>query len=230
MVASVSITWGAGVAFATDSPSPIDQSNDINVNASVGTCEPGYPENPTADEVPVRCVNDAAIANSGKNLQGNEGQANITGQAAVSVGVGHQHHGDDDAFALGLYFGALALGGDGFAIATNKANSDNNADVTNHLQTGAAEAKNTLAVDGSQSNKNTGDSVVVGLGSGAAGISQSNGLAAIGDNNLALANTGKNIQGSGGQLNLTGQLALAGAAGSSALALSLGVGIAAGGN
>ena len=42
--------------------------------------------------------------------------------------------------------------------------------------------------------------------------------------------SGGNVQATGGQLNLTGQLALAGAQGSPGLALALGVGIAAGGD
>jgi hypothetical protein len=44
------------------------------------------------------------------------------------------------------------------------------------------------------------------------------------------ANSGGNVQATGGQLNLTGQLALAGAQGSPGVALALGVGIAAGGD
>ena len=226
VVASVSITWGAGIAFATDSP-PIDQSNDVNVNASVGTCYPGSVETETPG---LSCVNDLADANTGKDAQGNAGQANITGQGDLALATGQTHHEESgDAFAAGFIF-AAAIGTDAGAHAFNHASSDNNATVDNTVDTGDAKALNLVGVDGSQKNWNSGDALTLGLGDGLTVIHQSNNAVIYADNNVAKANSGKNIQGSGGQLNLTGQVALAGAAGSPALALSLGFGLAAGGD
>ena len=52
-----------------------------------------------------------ADANTGDNGQVTGGQANITGQADLSVATGSVHHEETmDAFALGLIF-AVAIGG-----------------------------------------------------------------------------------------------------------------------
>jgi len=218
------MTWGAGVAFAHESPPPIDQSNSIGVEqtgcgADVLTSEE-YPD--------PECG--VADANTGDNAQVTGGQANITGQADLSVATGSAHHEETmDAFALGLIF-AVAIGGDASAGATNMASSDNDLTLTNTLATGDATAGNSVSIVGDQTNDNSGSVLTVRFGSGVSAINQSNDLGVIADDNSAFANTGGNVQATGGQLNLTGQLALAGAQGSPGLALALGVGIAAGGD
>jgi hypothetical protein len=231
VVASLSITWGAGVAFATDSPAPIDQSNSIGVTQN-GCGDNEYPTVAPppgqGEPIPIECG--VADANTGENLQVTGGQANITGQADLSVATGSVHHEETmDAFALGLIF-AVAIGGDATAGAANWASSDNDLTLNNTLHTGDAVAGNAVHIDGSQANSNTGTDLAIGFGSGVSAISQSNAVGIGADDNSAFANSGGNVQASGGQLNLTGQLALAGAQGSPGLALALGVGIAAGGD
>jgi hypothetical protein len=219
----VSLTWGAGAAFATDDP-PIDQSNSVNVEQQGGgNCYPSYAEEPPWEQ----CEEGEAVGNSGGNAQYSEHQVNGTGQVAVSVADVDHHH--SDAFAIGLLF-AIALGGDALAGASNNALSGNDLILTNDLTTGDAAGANVLGVGGSQTNTNSGDVVTVGLGDGVSAIHQSNWASIYADNNTAVANSGANGQGSGGQLNLTGQLALAGAQGSPALALTFGLGVAVGGD
>jgi hypothetical protein len=225
VVATASLTWGAGAAFATDDP-PIDQSNTVNVDQQGGgSCIPTYAEEPPWDE----CEEGEAVGNSGGNAQYSEHQVNATGQVAVSVAdVDYHHH--SDAFAIGLLF-AIAVGGDALAGASNSAVSGNDLDLTNDLTTGNAAGVNALEViGGEQTNTNSGDVVTVGLGGGVSAIHQTNWASIYADNNTAVANSGANGQGSGGQLNLTGQLALAGAQGSPALALTFGLGVAVGGD
>jgi hypothetical protein len=223
VVATASLTWGAGAAFATDDP-PIDQSNTVNVDQQGGgSCIPTYAGEPPWEA----CEEGEAVGNSGGNDQYAGHQVNATGQVDVSVAdVGHEH---SDAFAIGLLF-AIAIGGDALAGASNTALSDNDLNLANDLTTGNAAGANAVGVAGAQTNTNSGDVVTVGFGDGVSAIHQSNWASIYADNNTAVANSGANGQGSGGQLNLTGQLALAGAQGSPALALTLGLGVAVGGD
>ena len=103
--------------------------------------------------------------------------------------------------------------------------------VTNGLDTGDATARNISVIDLTQSNTNNGDgphdgdaagiAALSGIGIGVALIYQGNSALVFHDANSALANTGDNAQFSGPQINITGQLALAGAQGGGALALAL---------
>lgn len=222
VVATASLTWGAGAAFATDDP-PIDQSNTVNVDQQGGGNCPSYAEEPPWEA----CEEGEAVGNSGGNDQYAGHQVNATGQLDVSVAdVGH---GSSDAFAIGLLF-AIAVGGDALAGASNTALSGNDLSLANDLTTGDAAGVNAVAVGGAQTNTNSGDVLTIGLGDGVSAIHQSNWASIYADDNTAVANSGANVQGSGGQLNLTGQLALAGAQGSPALALTLGLGVAVGGD
>ena len=116
------------------------------------------------------------------------GQANITGQADLSVATGSVHDEETmDAFALGLIF-AVAIGGDASAGAANWASSDNDLTITNTLVTGDAVAGNQVDLTGSQANTNTGDDLAIGFGSGVSAISQSNALGVTADDNSAYAN------------------------------------------
>ena len=166
VVATVSLTWGAGAAFATDDP-PIDQSNNVNVDQQGGgNCVPTYTEAPWE-----QCEEGEAVGNTGGNAQYSEHQVSATGQVDVSVAdVGHEH---SDTFAIGLLF-AIAVGGDALAGATNDALSGNDLALTNDLITGDATGANLVDVVGSQTNTNSGDVVTVGLGDGVSAISQGN--------------------------------------------------------
>ena len=124
----------------------------------------------------------------------------------------------------------IAIGGDASAGAANLASSDNDLTLSSTLETGDAIAGNSVSVVGGQTNDNSGSVLIARFGSGVSAINQSNDASVLADDNSAYANSGGNVQATGGQLNLTGQLALAGAQGSPGLALALGVGIAAGGD
>ena len=223
VVASVSLTWGAGVAFANDAPD-IDQSN----NASVSQTPSCYEEYPSSWESgPSECT--GAQANTGDNANGSDPQGNLTLQVDLSVSSGAVHEQSMDAFAVGLLI-AVAAGTDAAAVAANSASSDNDLTLSDSITTGNAVAGNTATLLGDQANTNGGSAVSIGFGSGASVIDQSNNAYVTADGESAGANSGGNEQGSGGQFNGTGQLALAGALGTPAVALSLGVGVAAGGD
>ena len=163
------------------------------------------------------------LANSGGNVQGALGQGNLTLQGALAGASG------SGAISLGVLAGAV--GGDASAGASNDAASSNRQTVTNGLDTGDATARNISVIDLTQSNTNNGDgphdgdaagiAALSGIGIGVALIYQGNSALVIHDANSALANTGDNAQFSGPQINITGQLALAGAQGGGALALAL---------
>ena len=223
VVASVSLTWGAGVAFANDAPD-IDQSN----NASVSQTPSCYEEIPSSWESgPSECT--GAQANTGDNANGSDPQGNLTLQVDLSVSSGAVHEQSMDAFAVGLLI-AVAAGTDAAAVAANSASSDNDLTLSDSITTGNAVAGNTATLFGDQANTNGGNAVTIGFGSGASVIDQSNNAYVTADGESSGANSGGNEQGSGGQFNGTGQLALAGALGTPAVALSLGVGVAAGGD
>ena len=164
-----------------------------------------------------------ALANSGGNVQGALGQGNLTLQGALAGASG------SGAISLGVLAGAV--GGDAAAGASNDATSSNMQSVTNGLDTGNATARNISVIDLTQSNTNNGDgphdgdaggiAALSGIGIGVALIYQGNSAGIYHDANSALANTGDNAQFSGPQINITGQLALAGAQGGGALALAL---------
>ena len=225
VVASVSITWGAGVAFATDSPD-IDQSNDVSVSQTP-SCEVWNPTTSEWESGPSYCT--GAEANTGDNAHGSDPQGNLTLQADVSVSTGALHEHSMDAFAIGLFI-AVAAGTDAAAAAANYASSDNDLTLSDDLTTGNAVAGNTATLFGDQANSNGGSVVTIRHGSGDSAIGQSNDAYVTADGESSSANSGGNEQGSGGQFNGTGQLALAGAVGTPAVALSLGVGIAAAGD
>jgi hypothetical protein len=166
-----------------------------------------------------------ALANSGANAQGTLGQGNLTGQGALALA------GGGSAISLGLIAGAV--GGDGLALAGNHASSSNSQKVDNKLTTGDATARNITVLDVDQRNSNGGEGHqgnVLGVGAIAifgvsvGAISQSNVAVALGSYNTAVANTGANLQFTGPQFNITGQLALSGAAGGGAFALGGGAG------
>ena len=164
-----------------------------------------------------------SLANSGANVQGALGQGNLTLQGAAAGGWG------SGAISLGVLAGAA--GGDVSAFASNDASSSNMQTVTNGLETGDATARNLTVLDLTQSNTNNGDgpfdgdaggiAALSGIGIGVALIYQGNSTVVYHDANSALANSGDNAQFSGPQVNITGQLALAGAEGGGALALAL---------
>ena len=118
------------------------------------------------------------------------GQANITGQADLSVATGSVHHEETmDAFALGLIF-AVAIGGD----ATRRCGERGQLRQRPHAwrapsTTGDATAGNSVGVVGGQTNDNSGDVLTARFGSGVSAISQSNDLGVIADDNSAFANT-----------------------------------------
>ena len=217
------MTWGAGVAFATDSP-PIDQSNNVSVSQTP-VCEE-YPSSQW-ESGPSECT--GADANTGENTNGSDPQSNLTLQADVSVSTGALREHSMDAFAIGLFI-AVAAGTDAAAAAADHASSDNDLTLSDTLTTGNAVAGNTATLFGDQANTNGGSVVTIRHGSGVSAIDQSNDADVTADGNSSSAKSGGNEQGSGGQFNGTGQLALAGAVGTPAVALSLGVGIAAGGD
>ncbi len=226
VVASLSITWGAGIAFANTDPS-ISQDN--GVSASQNGC--GRPEAAPVSQGPEEpgCGGNAT-GNTGANAQFAGAQAKGAGQADVGIANGDS----SDAFAAGLFL-AVALGGDALAGASNASTVDNDLNATNGMTTGDATGGNSLSVlgneDGNQTNTNIGgDAITVGIGDGADVIHQGNAAYVSADGNTALANSGANVQATGGQFIGVGQLALAGAQGSPALALSLGLGIAVGGD
>ena len=141
VVASVSITWGAGVAFAHESPPPINQSNGIGVEQTSCGADPAL----TSEEYPTpECG--FTDANTGDNEHVTGGQANITGQADLSVASVH-HEKSVDAFALGLIF-AVAIGGDATAGAANVASSDNDLTMASTIDTGDATAGNSVSIVG----------------------------------------------------------------------------------
>ena len=152
------------------------------------------------------------------NAQFSGPQVNITGQLALAGAQG------GGALSLGL-IGAGAFGGDADSAAANVANSTNWQQVCNDLITGIATAINCTALTATQANTNGGNArgVVLAdhpvLDSGA--INQSNGVLVQQIGNVAVANSGDNIQADGGQANVTVQIAADGseAGGSAALAL-----------
>ncbi len=159
-----------------------------------------------------------AYADSGSNVQGSLGQGNLTLQGAGAVA------GAGDAISVGLLAGAGA--GDASAIAGNAATSSNTQTVDNMATTGNATALNVNVVSVDQANTNEGDAfqgnaigiaAIVYAGVGIGVIGQSNYVEVDGFYNGAFANTGDNAQFSGPQVNITGQLALAGAQGGGAL-------------
>jgi hypothetical protein len=164
-----------------------------------------------------------AYADSGSNVQGTEGQGNLTLQGGIALA------GAGDALSLGLVAGAA--GGDAAAAAANDATSSNTQTVTNDATTGVAGAHNFETVIASQTNTNDGDgeiqanavgiSALVGAGAGIGFIGQFNSVGVDGSYNTAVANSGYNAQWSGPQTNISGQLALAGAQGGGALSLAL---------
>ena len=176
---------------------------------------------------PSECT--GAQANTGDNANGSDPQGNLTLQVDLSVSSGAVHEQSMDAFAVGLLI-AVAAGTDAAAVAANSASSDNDLTLSDSITTGNAVAGNTATLFGDQANTNGGNAVTIGFGSGASVIDQSNNAYVTADGESAGANSGGNEQGSGGQFNGTGQVALAGALGTPAVALSLGVGIAAGGD
>ena len=110
----------------------------------------------TSEEYPAPECGDVADANTGENTQVTGGQANITGQADLSVAIGNVHHEETmDAFALGLIF-AVAIGGDASAGAANVASSTTTSPLTSTLETGDATAGNSVNIVGGQTNDNSG--------------------------------------------------------------------------
>ena len=163
-----------------------------------------------------------AYADSGSNVQGSLGQGNLTLQGAGAVAA------PGDAISVGLLAGAGA--GDASATAGNAATSSNTQTVDNMATTGNATALNVNVVSADQANTNEGDAfqgnaigiaAIVYAGVGIGVIGQSNYVEVDGFSNGAFANTGDNAQFSGPQVNITGQLALAGAQGGGALSLGL---------
>ncbi len=164
-----------------------------------------------------------ALANSGANVQGTLGQGNLTLQGAGSGSWG------GGAISLGVLAGAV--GGDASAWAVNTADSTNSQKVHNDLTTGGADARNVTVIDLTQTNANGGVDEFNGAAAGIAAIafagvgvgfiSQSNYAEIYSDGNFAGSNTGANAEFSGPQVNITGQLALAGAQGGGALGLAL---------
>ena len=165
--------------------------------------------------------NNAAIANSGLNLQGSGPQLNGTLQVAGAGALGNW------AGAVGLFGVGLAFGGDAFALAFNHSDSGNCQTVSNHLETGDALASNFTGVIADQSNENHGNAgalqilslginrcfeIVLSDGFGIGGIIQTNNVEVESEYNFALANTGANAQIGGFQGN--GTIQGAGALGS----------------
>ena len=167
--------------------------------------------------VEVDGFDNGAFANTGDNAQFSGPQVNITGQLALAGAQG------GGALSLGL-IGAGAFGGDADSAAANAADSSSWQQVTNSLITGIANAINSLSLTATQANTNAGNAVGVVLAdhpvldSGA--IDQSNGALVQQIGNVAVANSGDNIQADGGQANVTVQVAADGsqAGGSAALA------------
>ena len=159
-----------------------------------------------------------AFANTGDNAQFSGPQVNITGQLALAGAQG------GGALALGL-IGAGAFGGDADSTAANTADSSSWQQVANNLTTGMANAINSLALTATQANTNAGNAAGVVLAEhpvlDAGAISQSNGALVQQVGNVAVANSGENVQADGGQANVTVQIAADGsqAGGSAALAL-----------
>ena len=120
--------------------------------------------------------------------------------------------------------GAGASGGDADSAAANIADSTSWQLVCNNLITGFAKAVNLIVVTASQANSNEGNAAGVVLAPSRApigAINQSNGALVQQVGNVAIANSGDNIQAAGGQANVTVQVAADGseAGGSAALAL-----------
>ena len=82
VVATVSLTWGVGAAFATDDP-PIDQSNTVNVDQQGGgSCIPTYAGEPPWEA----CEEGEAVGNSGGNDQYAGHQVNANGASRCERG------------------------------------------------------------------------------------------------------------------------------------------------
>ncbi len=160
-----------------------------------------------------------AVANSGYNAQWSGPQTNITGQLALAGAQG------GGALSLAL-IGAGALGGDAGAAAANTATSSNLQTVANNLTTGLAEAINSVQVTATQANVNHGNvvgAVIISRHSlDASAIVQQNDVEVAGDGNVAVANTGENLQVVGGQGNVTVQIAADGASGGGSAAAAFG--------
>jgi hypothetical protein len=162
-----------------------------------------------------------AFADSGSNLQGTDGQGNVTLQGGLAAAAGC-------ALSIGIIAGAG--GGNADAAAANEATSSNMQTVGNDGTTGVAGAHNLESVAASQSNTNEGEghqgnavgiAALVHVGVAIGVIGQVNAVSVDGSDNLAVANSGYNAQWSGPQVNISGQLALAGAHGGGALALAV---------
>ena len=149
-------------------------------------------------------------------------RVNGTGQVDVRVAdVGHEH---SDAFA-----DRPPLRGRGRRRRSSRREQRRDLRTTTSTlddrtcTTGNAVASQ-RALDGEversrQTNTTPADVVTLGFGDGVSAIHQSNAASITADDNTALANSGGNVQGSGGQLNLDRSArARAGAGGSPALA------------
>ena len=171
-----------------------------------------------ANYIAVGGEGNAAFANTGYNAQFSGPQVNITGQLALAGAQG------GGALSLAL-IGAGAFGGDAGAAAANVADSTNWQLVCNDLITGIATAINSLSLTATQANTNAGNATGIVLAAQpiftVGAINQSNGVDVEQVGNVALANSGDNIQADGGQANVTVQVAADGsqAGGSAALAL-----------
>ncbi len=139
VVATASLTWGAGAAFATDDP-PIDQSNTVNVDQQGG--------------------GNCSVLRGGASvggMRGGRGGRELRRQRSVRRTPGERHGAGRrergrcrprehrDAFAIGLLF-AIAVGGDALAGASNTAARGNDLDLTNDLTTGNAAGVNAVEV------------------------------------------------------------------------------------